>query len=136
MSGMFVMLRTMMPIIFAVVLFVIVYQIMKSVMQKKEDDASPRLTVQAVVRDKTSEVHHDRQPAAGDITGAHGYTDTTHTVYRVTFQVESGDTMTFTVSREEYGALYAGDAGWLRFQGKRFLGFDQQNQWKEQMPRT
>ena len=48
---------------------------------------------------------------------------TTSTRYYVTFQVESGDRMEFSVSGREYGLLVEGDTGRLTFQGTRYLGF-------------
>ena len=46
------------------------------------------------------------------------------TSYYVTFQVESGDRMEFSVSGAEYGMLIEGDRGRLSFQGTRYLGFE------------
>ena len=48
------------------------------------------------------------------------------TTYYVTFQVESGDRMEFTVEGSEYGMLIEGDHGKLTFQGTRYLGFERQ----------
>ena len=48
---------------------------------------------------------------------------TSSTIYYVTFQVESGDRMEFSVSGTEYGMLVEGDEGRLTFQGTRYLSF-------------
>ena len=53
-----------------------------------------------------------------------GHTHTS-TRYYVTFQVESGDRMEFSVSGPEYGMLAEGDRGKLTFQGTRYLSFEQ-----------
>lgn len=48
------------------------------------------------------------------------------TTYYVTFQVDSGDRMEFSVSGQEYGLLAEGDRGKLTFQGTRYLGFERE----------
>lgn len=45
-------------------------------------------------------------------------------LYYVTFEVESGDRMEFSVYGKEYGMLAEGDEGKLTFQGSRYLGFE------------
>ena len=44
--------------------------------------------------------------------------------YYVTFEVDSGDRIEFSMSGSEYGMLIEGDAGTLNFQGTRYLGFE------------
>ena len=44
----------------------------------------------------------------------------------MTFQVDSGDRMEFSVSGQEYGLLAEGDRGKLTFQGTRYLGFERE----------
>lgn len=73
---------------------------------------------------KRIDVTHHQHANAGDQTGAHGYHTTSSTSYYVTFQVESGDRMEFSVSGAEYGMLIEGDRGRLSFQGTRYLGFE------------
>ena len=46
------------------------------------------------------------------------------TWYYVTFQVDSGDRMEFSVSGSQYGMLCEGHEGSLTFQGTRFLSFE------------
>ena len=83
----------------------------------------PRLTVDAELVSRRTEVstfHH----------GGHNGTDMCHTssstTYYVTFQVDSGDRMEFSVSGQEYGLLAEGDRGKLTFQGTRYLGFERE----------
>ncbi|WFD09178.1 DUF2500 domain-containing protein [Tepidibacter hydrothermalis] len=45
------------------------------------------------------------------------------TSYYCTFEVESGDRIEFRLSGNEYGLLAENDAGKLKFQGTRYLGF-------------
>ena len=80
-----------------------------------QNNHSPRLTVPAKVVAKRTEVSHHHT----DNTMMH-----TFTTYYVTFQVESGDRMEFTVSGSDYGMLVEGDIGKLSFQGTRYLGFE------------
>ena len=89
-----------------------------------KNNQSPRLTVTAMVVSKRTDVSHHSHANAGDITGAHGYTTTSFTSYYVTFQVESGDRMEFSVTSVEYGMLAEGDMGRLSFQGTRYLAFE------------
>lgn len=87
------------------------------------NNQSPRLTVPAVVVTKRTEVSHHHHANAGDATGAHGLHTASSTWYYVTFQVESGDRMEFSVSGADFGMLAEGDHGSLSFQGTRYLSF-------------
>ena len=91
--------------------------------QWNRNNQSPRLTVDAELVSRRTEVstfHH----------GGHNGTDMCHisssTTYYVTFQVDSGDRMEFSVSGQEYGLLAEGDRGKLTFQGTRYLGFERE----------
>ncbi len=83
-----------------------------------KNNASPRLTVDATVVSKRTEVSHHR--SHGDGIGH----STTSTHYYATFQVESGDRMELPLDGSEYGLLAEGDRGSLTFQGTRYLGFE------------
>ncbi len=111
-------------IIFAIVIVGIITTAVRGVSQWSRNNASPRLTVEAAVVGKRIDVTHHQHANAGDQTGAHGYHTTSSTSYYVTFQVESGDRMEFSVSGAEYGMLIEGDRGRLSFQGTRYLGFE------------
>ena len=111
-------------VILGAVLFVMGYAIVQALKQKRANDASPRLTVDAFVAAKRTQVSTSQQPVGGDVTGAHGFYTTSATSYYVTFEVESGDRIEFEVSGTEYGRLAEGDAGRLSFQGTRYLGFE------------
>ena len=63
-------------------------------------------------------------PNNGDMSGSHGYSTTSSTSYYVTFEVDSGDRIEFSMSGSEYGMLIEGDAGTLNFQGTRYFGFE------------
>ena len=106
-------------IMFVLVFGMILFTVIKSIAQWGKNNASPRLTVDAVVITKristTSSMHN-----TGSAGMHHHHTSTT---YYVTFQVESGDRMELCVSGQEYGMLAKGDCGRLTFQGTRYLGF-------------
>ena len=116
--------NTMFSIVFILVIGVFIVTFIKGIGQWSKNNASPRLTVEATVVAKRHDVSYHHHGNAGDITGAHGYHTTTSTTYYVTFQVESGDRMEFSVSGSEYGMLIEGDSGRLSFQGTRYLGFE------------
>ncbi|MDO4788497.1 MAG: DUF2500 domain-containing protein [Johnsonella sp.] len=82
------------------------------------DNKSPRLTVDARVLSKnektTSEEKVDKQ-------GHYYYLNIPH--YFLTFQVESGDKMSFEVGEGDYRTVSEGDFGKLSFQGTRYFGF-------------
>ena len=89
-----------------------------------KNNHSPRLNVSARVVAKRTEVSHHQHPNNGDMSGSHGYSTTSSTSYYVTFEVDSGDRIEFSMSGSEYGMLIEGDAGTLNFQGTRYLGFE------------
>ena len=109
-----------------IVFFIIA--IIKNLQQWNKNNESPRLTVDVYVTDKRKSVSHVQHPNAGDATGAHGFHTTTSQSYYITVQVESGDTMEFCVSNQEYSQIQEGDYGRLTFQGTRFLGFELKKQ--------
>ena len=82
------------------------------------------INVSARVVAKRTEVSHHQHPNNGDMSGSHGYRTTSSTSYYVTFEVDSGDRIEFSMSGSEYGMLIEGDAGTLNFQGTRYLGFE------------
>ena len=105
---------------FVAILGMILVTFVRELSQRNRNNHSPRLTVEAELVSRRTEVstfHH----------GGHNGTDMCHTssstTYYVTFQVDSGDRMEFSVSGQEYGLLAEGDRGKLTFQGTRYLGF-------------
>ena len=82
-----------------------------------KNNQSPRLTVDATVVAKRTDVTHHHN---GDNMATHS------TWYYATFQVESGDRMEFAVDGMEYGMLAEGDMGKLSFQGTRYLSFERE----------
>lgn len=111
-------------IVFIIVIGVFVVTIVQGLRTWNKNNHSPRLTVIATVVSKRTEVTHHSHANAGDMSGAHGFHTTSSTSYYVTFEVESGDRMEFSVSGSEYGMLAEGDTGRLSFQGTRYLAFE------------
>ena len=89
-----------------------------------KNNNSPRLTVEARVTAKRQNTIHHNEPIGGDTSGTHGYHTTTSTSYYVTFEVESGDRMEFSVYGKKYGMLAEGDERKLIFQDSRYLRFE------------
>ena len=114
----------MFTVVFVLVIGVFIAAIVRNIGTWNKNNHSPRLTVTAMVVSKRTDVSHHSHGMAGDMTGAHGYTTTSSTSYYVTFQVESGDRMEFSVRGTEYGMLVEGDMGRLSFQGTRYLDFE------------
>ena len=106
-------------LIFALVIGLFIVTAVRGIRQWHRNNNSPRLTVDAAVAAKRTEVSHHHHHGAGS-------THHTSTWYYVTFQVESGDRMELPVSGREYGLLAEGDRGRLTFQGTRYLGFARQ----------
>lgn len=106
-------------VLFVVVLAGFVVMFVKGIGQWNKNNHSPRLTVPASVVAKRINVSHSHHRGANDHTHHHS-----STWYYVTFQVDSGDRMEFSVTGQEYGMLIEGDRGNLSFQGTRYLGFE------------
>ena len=124
----FSLFGVMFTVISVLIIGVFVVAIVKNIGTWNKNNHSPRLTVTAMVVSKRTDVSHHSHGMAGDMTGAHGYTTTSSTSYYVTFQVESGDRIEFSVRGTEYGMLAEGDLGRLSFQGTRYLAFERRQE--------
>ena len=96
--------------VFGLVIGTIIGALVKNSKTERRNDASPRLTSEAVVVTKRTHVWGD-----------HSRTD-----YYATFQFESGDRLELEIPRDRFGYLVEGDTGKLHFQGTRFLDFHRQ----------
>lgn len=105
-------------VITALVFGVFIFVFVKGIAQWNKNNHSPRLTVNAVVVAKRTNVSHHHHGAG---TSAHMSSSTT---YYATFQVDSGDRIELHLGGTEYGELAEGDKGKLSFQGTRYLGFE------------
>ena len=106
-------------IIFGIIIVVFIASIGQGISRYRRNEASPKLTVEASVVAKRTEVSHSHHTQGDGVMH-----DTSHTRYYVTFEVESGDRIELGVKGNEYGMLAEGDRGRLTFQGKRYLGFE------------
>ena len=122
-GGLDMLFSLLFPLVFLLALGTILFTLVGNLRTWNKNNHSPRLTVQAAVVAKRTQVSRHRNANAGDATGAHGYTTSSVTTYYVTFQVESGDRMELQVGGAEYGMLVEGDTGKLSFQGTRYLSF-------------
>lgn len=113
--------------IFILIIGIFIFTFVKNISNWNKNNHSPRLSVDATVVSKRTDVSRHQHANAGDASGAHGFHTTTSTSYYVCFQVESGDRMELQVDGSEYGILAEGDYGKLSFQGTRYLGFERTN---------
>lgn len=104
-------------LVFLMILVGFISILVANLRQWSKNNHSPRLTVEATVVTKRTNVSHHRHGTGDD------FHTTTSTSYYATFQVESGDRMELALTGVEYGLLVEGDRGNLTFQGTRFLGF-------------
>ncbi|WP_125142604.1 DUF2500 domain-containing protein [Clostridium transplantifaecale] len=113
-------------LVFFLVIGMFVMMFVRGIGEWNRNNQSPRLTVEARIVAKRTNVSHHTHCNAGDVTGAHGTHSTSSTSYYVTFEVESGDRMELQLGGSDYGMLAEGDTGHLTFQGTRYLGFNRQ----------
>lgn len=88
--------------------------------REKQNDASPVITVDAVLVTKRYEERRS--------SGTRGAGNIRHTTYYkyyyATFEFESGDRAEYEIEPSEYGLLAERDKGKLTFQGTRYLKFE------------
>ena len=102
-------------LMFFSVFAMVIVQSARGIFQWNKNNHSPRLTVDATVVAKRTNVSRHRSK---------NHMSHTTTTYFVTFQVESGDRMELLVPGNEFGLMVEGDRGKVNFQGTRFLGFE------------
>jgi ABC-type nickel/cobalt efflux system permease component RcnA len=114
----FGMLSSFGSLIFIVAIVIILFTILKGLMEWSQNNKQPVLSVSAKVVTKRTENRRHQ----------HHHQDHHHqhhsTSYYATFEVESGDRIEFSISGKEYGQLAEGDDGKLIFQGTRFHRFE------------
>ena len=115
MGFMFRVFPILFSMVFLLVFGIIIYTIFRSVKRERNNDQSPRLTVEAKVVAKRNHISRSG--------GHYDNVVNSHTTYFVTFEVKSGDRMELQMQGHEYGLLVEGDFGELTFQGTRYLGF-------------
>ena len=107
-------------LVFFLIIGVFLVTMIRGIGQWHRNNQSPRLTVEAtVVTKRTNVSRHHHHNGAGHM----GHTSTS-TTYFVTFQVASGDRMELRMDGYQCGMLAEEDRGRLTFQGTRYLGFE------------
>lgn len=109
------------PVFFIIIFGIIIFTLIKNIITWNKNNHSPRLSVISRVVSKRSDVHNYRN--SQDFNRHREFHSSTSTSYYVTFEVESGDRIEFSVSGQEYGMLAEGDMGILYFQGTRYIDF-------------
>lgn len=109
----------MFSLVFFLVIGVFIVTFVRGISQWNKNNHSPRLTVDATVVSKRTNISRHHHSGG---TNQMGHTSTS-TTYYVTFQVASGDRMELSMAGHEFGLLVEGDYGELTFQGTRYLGF-------------
>lgn len=102
---------------FLIVLGVILFGIIKRIVQWNSNNHQAVLTVPAKIVSKRTKVDTHTFNNNGTISNS------SSTYYYVTFEVESGDRIELQVRGWEYGQLAENDQGKLTFQGTRFKGY-------------
>ena len=96
--------------IFGLAFGIIISGLVKESKTNRKNNASPRLSSEATVVTKRTQIRGDHA----------------HTTYFATFQFESGDRLELQIPHDRFGYLVEGDRGKLHFQGTRFLDFQRQ----------
>lgn len=107
---------------FFLILGVVIYYVIQNMRQWNYNNNQPVLTIDAKVVTKRTQVtrhHNHHNHDHGSAMHVHS-----HTIYYVTFEVESGDRMELNVGGKEFGIIAEGDTGKLTFQGTRYISFE------------
>lgn len=117
---MFNIMQFMFPIIFLLIFGIIIFTLIKGIVQWSSNNRQPVLSVKAKVVAKRAHTSN-----RNSMNGNHHH-HSSSTSYHVTFEVESGDRMELKVIASEYGMLVEGDTGKLVFQGTRYKSFQRE----------
>jgi len=109
-SGFFVIFTVFFFVVFATILGVIIFAIVKGARQAVRNQAAPEVTAVAAIVDKRIE------------TSGGGESSVTQNHY-VAFQQPSGERFELEVPAAEYGLLVVGDQGTVTMKGTRYLAF-------------
>ncbi len=111
----------MMIFVFFFVFGTIIARLIRGVKQRKKNNNSPVLTVDAKVVAKRADVQQYRNNTG---TENMQHMSSSSTTYYATFEVTGGDRLELKIYDTEYGMLVENDFGKLTFQGTRYLGFE------------
>ena len=89
------------------------------------NNRSPQETADArVITKRTKVTGHGGHAGVRNAAGMNTFSSSTYTRYFVTFELDNGKRLEFSVKDPEYGMLAEGDRGRLSWQGTRYLGFE------------
>ncbi|WP_344255382.1 DUF2500 domain-containing protein [Terrabacter carboxydivorans] len=132
MSGMEALVLLFIAVVGVLVVGTFAFVIVKGVSQWRANEASPLVSVDALVVSRRTDVR--RRSGTTALPGADagspmvsGTPATSSTTYYVTFEEPSGERRELQVSGQDFGQLAEGDRGHLMHQGTRFKGFTRQN---------
>lgn len=104
---------------FILVFVLIGIQVIKGLLEWNRNNNSPKVTTQARVVTKRTNVSHHHNAAMNNAAP----TSHTSTTYYATFETETRERIEFHISGKDYGMLAEGDTGTLTYQGSRYLGY-------------
>jgi len=112
-------------VVFGVIVVTFVIIIVRMMLEWHKNNKAPRLTVDAKVVSRRTQVGRSAHVHHSHIDGgAAMHHSSYHTRYFATFEVESGDRMELPLDGRDYALIVEGDRGRLTFQGTRFIQFD------------
>lgn len=107
-------------IVFIIVIGTLIYTIGQNILEWQRNNASPIISVPALIVAKRFDVQHHAQAGSPNQV-SHSSASTT---YFVTFEMADSERIEFRVRNKEYGLLAERDIGILTYQGSRYLGFE------------
>ena len=108
-------------IMFVLVLGVIIFAIVRGIVEWGKNNASPKIPAETKIVAKRMSVSGGGMHNGTSGNMHHHHTSTT---YYATFEFATGDRKEFRVPYQEYGLLAESDVGILTFQGTRYISFE------------
>jgi len=107
-------------VIAVIVIGTFLYRAIRGGMQWSANEKASQLTQRATLVTKRTKVASHNYESTGS--GAHGHSN--YTSYYVTFEFDDRSRMEFKIKENDYGIFAESDAGYVTYQGTRFLGFE------------
>lgn len=104
---------------FILVFTLIGIQVIKGLLEWNRNNNSPKVTTQARVVTKRTNVSHHHNAGMNNAAP----TSHTSTTYYATFETDKKERIEFRIQGRDYGMLAEGDTGTLTYQGSRYLGY-------------
>ena len=114
-----------MTVLFAVFAVLLIGAVGRGLWVWFRNNRSPQETADARVITKRMKVSgHGGHAMASNVPSMNAVSSSTYTRYFVTFELENGKRLEFSVKDQEFGMLTEGDRGRLSYQGTRYLEFE------------